>query len=82
LVDVWNNSLLPQLIEYFAGRTAQLLSVLGDPSDFVALEVAQPEAEWEFLGASAFVRSRPQVTSEDVLKLLLRVARIAEPESE
>lgn len=77
LVDVWTNSILPQLIEYFAGRTAQLVAVLGEPAGSKALEIADPNAEWEFLGASSFVRVASHANAEDVLELLRCVARVA-----
>lgn len=82
LAEIWEKSLLPQLIEYFAGRSEQLLSVLREPASFSALRVSRPSSDWEFLGASAHLEARNEAATNDVLALLLHIAGIEAPASE
>ncbi len=75
LAGVWQSSLLPQLIEHFNGRTEQLLAALGNPSGQPALVVTQPALDWEALGATASISAVPAATDDEILQLLLHIAK-------
>lgn len=74
LADVWRNALFPQLIEYFSGRSEQLLAVLRDPESSEAIRVEIPNAEWEALGASAYLSPPLAPSDEAVMELLIHVS--------
>ena len=77
LADIWRNVLLPQLVEHFAGRSEQLLAVLGDPTDSPALRVETPDPAWGALGAATLVAPRATATDADVIDLLRGIGTIA-----
>lgn len=74
LADVWRTTLFPQLAEHFAGRTEQLLGVLGEASSSDALSVDEPSLLLEELGATKIVRMRYDAGADAVLELLRRIA--------
>lgn len=82
LADVWRNALFPQLIEYFSGRSEQLLAVLREPASSPAVRVETPETEWEMLGASAYVAPPTAPSDEEVLQLLVHIAGLEPPQEQ
>ena len=74
LADLWRNTLLPQLIEYFSGRNEQLLAVLRHPAVPTALSVVQPSPEWEMIGASSSIASGQDPSDENIMQLLVHIA--------
>lgn len=79
LASIWRTSLMPQLEEYFLGRSDQLLGLLGPPAlTSSALIVDEPKPGFEELGATRAVRGRKNASDDDVLELLRGLA-VAEP---
>lgn len=73
LADIWRSVLLPQLLEHFAGRSEQLLAVLGNPEDSPVLSVETPDASWGALGAAVLVAPGLWSSDDDVMSLLLTI---------
>jgi 5-methylcytosine-specific restriction enzyme B len=68
------DALFPQLMEYFSGRTEQLVAVLRQPPSSPAAHIETPETDWEVLGASSVIGPSPAPGDNDVLDLLVHIA--------
>ena len=73
LANIWRTAIFPQLLEYFSGRSEQLLAVLGNPGRHNALVVHNPEPDWEALGATAFIAPGTNATDDDIIALLISI---------
>ena len=73
LVDIWRTGVLPQLEEYFVGRSDQLLGVLGLSTISPALSISEPSSALEDLGATKIVRANPDASEAQVLSLLMGI---------
>ncbi len=82
LCDIWRNAFLPQLLEYFAGRSEQLLAVLQQPSNSPALVVGVPESDWEALGASSVLTAGVSPSDSEIVELLLHIVAASAPAPE
>lgn len=81
LADIWRTALLPQLIEYFSGRSDQLLSVLRSPNGLDAIDVTQPTPDQDALGASVVIVPTADADDAAVLALLGHIVGFEAPEA-
>jgi len=78
--DIWNYSILPQLIELFHGRNDQLVALLEIDrlGGYAGMTVMKPEGEEEDLGGVTYVQTEP-AAADAVLDYLAKFAE-APPE--
>jgi MoxR-like ATPase len=80
LADIWRTKLMPQLEDYFVGRSDQLRKALGEPrDDEVALVVDTPDADFAELGAVQALRARPEADDAALLRFMATMVRGALP---
>lgn len=73
---IWSTSILPQLEEYFAGRSEQFKATLG-PAAFnsPALSNLEPTEDQIELGAELLIRGNRHASSDDIVGLLAAIAK-------
>lgn len=79
IAELWRNSLMPQLEDYFVGRADQLSALLGKPEasskKAAALAITKPTDEEARLGASLAIRAEPSASDDDVIEFLATMVR-------
>lgn len=80
LADVWRTALMPQLEDYFVGRSEQLAKTLGDPADDEpALVVDSPDTAFSELGAVRSLRAATTANEAELLRFMAKIARSGLP---